>query len=286
MSTGNCPKHIANPYISGPNPVLLPRPFLTPRLAIEAHAEYRSLAVGYGPTQPLQQMDFRSNENLQNTTENKLHCKQCGACCLKGGPALHTEDLPLIEDGTIQLADMVTLRPGERVFDQPAQSILPLEHEIIKIKGRDNSWTCKFYSPDGQNCGIYKNRPLECEVLFCQDTEPLAAIYNKNRLTRADLLPQSHPLMELVTEHDKRCAPQDMEEIAKKAREGDAQAGAALKEMVAYDMEMRRLLEKKGGPAAMNDFLLGRPLRVLLGTMNIKVYEMGDSIRFNFALGE
>jgi hypothetical protein len=32
----------------------------------------------------------------------------------------------------------------------------------------------------------------------------------------------------------------------------------------------------------MNDFLFGRPLRTLLGTMNIKVYEMGETIRFNF----
>jgi len=232
-------------------------------------------------------MNPRSNENLQNSTEPKLRCKRCGACCRNGGPALHTGDLPLIQDGTIQLSDIVTLRPGERVFDQPAQNILPLDEEILKIKGRDNTWTCRFYSPDGQNCGIYETRPEECEVLFCLDTEPLAAIYNKNRLTRADLLPADHPLMELVVEHGNRCAPKDMEAVAKKAREGDADAGRELQEMVMYDMEMRRLMEEKGGPAAeLTDFLFGRPLRVLLGYMNIKVYETGDSIRFRFAHGD
>lgn len=224
---------------------------------------------------------------MQNSTANKLRCKRCGACCRNGGPALHTNDLPLIQDGTIQLSDIVTLRPGERVFDQPAQNILPLEEEILKIKGRDNTWTCRFYSPDGQNCGIYETRPEECEVLFCLDTEPLAAIYNKNRLTRFDLLPEDHPLMELVAEHDNRCAPKQMEALAKKAREGDAEAGRELREMVLYDMEMRRLLTEKGGPAAeLADFLFGRPLRVLLGYMNIKVYETGDSIRFRFAHGD
>lgn len=224
---------------------------------------------------------------MQNTNENQFQCKRCGSCCRKGGPALHTEDLPLIEDGTIRLADIVTLRPGERVFDQPAQSIRPLEDEILKIKGRDNAWTCSFYSPDGQNCGIYETRPLECEVLFCLETEPLAAIYNKNRLTRSDLLPEEHPLMELVEEHEKRCAPLMMEDVAKKAREGDDDAALSLKEMVLYDMEMRRLLQEKGGPAAeLTDFLFGRPLTTLLGTMNIKVYDMGESIRFNFVHGE
>lgn len=224
---------------------------------------------------------------MQNTTTNKLRCKRCGACCRSGGPALHSEDMPLIEDGTIGLGDIVTLRPGERVFDQPAQNILPLEEEILKIKGRDNAWTCKFYSPDGQNCGIYETRPLECELLFCLEPEPLTAIYNKNRLTRTDLLPADHPLVELVTEHNKRCAPLIMEEAAKKAREGDEKAGTALMEMVLYDMEMRRLMQERGGAVGeMTDFLFGRPLRVLLGTMNIKVYDMGDSIRFNFAHGE
>lgn len=224
---------------------------------------------------------------MQDTKENKLRCKRCGSCCRSGGPALHTEDLPLIEDGTIQLADIVTLRPGERVYDQPAQSILPLEEEILKIKGRDNTWTCQFFSPDGQNCGIYETRPQECEVLFCREPEPLAAIYSINRLTRTDLLPEGHPLIELIGEHDAKCAPILMEETAKKAREGDTEAGQALQEMVLYDMEMRRLVvEKAGMQESMTEFLFGRPLRVLLGTMNIKVYEMGDSIRFQFALGE
>ncbi len=36
----------------------------------------------------------------------------------------------------------------------------------------------------------------------------------------------------------------------------------------------------------MTDFLFGRPLRTLLRTMNINVYEVGDSIRFSFAQGE
>ncbi len=85
--------------------------------------------------------------------------------------------------------------------------------------------------------------------LFCLDTKPLEEIYDKDRLKRTDLLPVDHPLLELITEHDTKCSPLGMEELAKNAREGDANSGQALKEMVLFDMEMRRLVvEKQGFP--------------------------------------
>jgi len=220
---------------------------------------------------------------LQTPTINEPQCKRCGQCCRKGGPALHTQDLPLIQDGTIPLADIVTLRAGEWVFDQPAQQVVPLDGEMLKIKGRDGSWTCLYLSPESNLCGMYASRPAECEALFCEDTAPLQAMYGKDRLRRADLLPEGHPLLELMAEHDRRCAPARMEELAKGAREGDHEAGEALKEMVVYDLEMRRLVPQKSGmPAELNEFLFGRPLRVLLAAMNVKVYDTGDTVRFNF----
>jgi Fe-S-cluster containining protein len=213
-------------------------------------------------------------------------CKRCGDCCRNGGPALHRQDLPLVQDGTIPLADIVTLRPGERAFDQPAQRLVPLTSEILKIKGRDATWTCLYYSPEGRACGMYDARPVECQLLFCGDTDPIAAMYDKDRLTRADLLPAGHPLLELIAEHDAKCAPALMEETAKAARLGDAESGAALKEMVAFDMEVRRLVTERSGMSRdINEFLFGRPLRTLLRAININVYEVGGSIRFGFDQG-
>lgn len=224
---------------------------------------------------------------MQNTNSNQPRCRRCGDCCRNGGPALHRQDLPLIEDGTIQLADIVTLRPGERAYDQIAHSLQPLSEEILKIKGRDGKWTCTFYSPEGRACGMYDTRPIECEKLFCRDTALLEEMYDQDRLTRHDLLPEDHPLMELIREHDAKCAPSLMEEKAKLARQGNEDAGRDLKEMVVFDIEIRRLVAQKGGaPAELNDFLFGRPLRVLLKSMNINVYEVGDTIRFGFAQGE
>lgn len=220
---------------------------------------------------------------MQFSDEKEPHCKRCGDCCRNGGPALHSQDLPLIQDGTIPLSAIVTLRSGERVYDQPSQSVIPLRSEILKIKGRDGTWTCTFFSPASNTCGIYCTRPAECEVLFCQDVEPLKAMYEKDRLTRADLLPEAHPLHELIAEHNTKCDPVRMENLAKAAREGDHDAGQTLKEMVVFDMEIRRLVPKRTGMSQdMNEFLFGRPLRVLLASMNIKVYEAGGTIRFGF----
>ncbi|WP_285905635.1 YkgJ family cysteine cluster protein [Pseudodesulfovibrio pelocollis] len=214
-------------------------------------------------------------------------CKRCGDCCRSGGPALHRQDLPLIQDGTIPLADIVTLRAGERAYDQPSQSLKPLDSEILKLKGRDATWTCIYYSPEGRACGMYDSRPIECELLFCRDTAAITAMYDKERLARADLLPAGHPLLELVAEHDAKCAPQALEEAVKAARRGDAEAGAALKEMVVFDQEMRRLVAERSAMSRdITEFLFGRPLRTLLRTMNVNVYEVGGSIRFDFGTGE
>ncbi len=79
---------------------------------------------------------------MQNIHTKKPSCRRCGDCCQNGGPALHEEDMPLIQDGSIPLTSIVTLRPGERAYDQPAQKVLPLDAEILKIKGRDGKWTC------------------------------------------------------------------------------------------------------------------------------------------------
>lgn len=220
---------------------------------------------------------------MQISNEKNTDCKRCGDCCRNGGPALHSEDIPLIREGTIPLSDIVTLRKGERAFDQPTQAVTQLSEEILKIKGRDSTWTCTYFSPAGNTCGVYATRPAECRILFCGDVEPLKAMYQKDRLTRTSLLPEGHPLLELISEHDAKCDPLRMEELGKAAREGDVEAGQDLKEMVVFDMEIRRLVpERTGMDREMNEFLFGRPLRVLLAAMNIKVHEAGGTVRFGF----
>jgi hypothetical protein len=52
-------------------------------------------------------------------------CRRCGRCCRLGGPALHTADLPLILQGRLTPAELVTLRRGEGVTDNVAGTVGP-----------------------------------------------------------------------------------------------------------------------------------------------------------------
>lgn len=224
----------------------------------------------------------RSNPKVKNQDSNTASCKRCGECCLKGGPALHVEDMPLIREGIIDLRQIVTIRAGEHAWDQPAGKVLPLETEILKIKGRDGTWACVFYSHEARACGIYNTRPVECEALNCSDPAPLLAIYDRNRLTRADLVPEGHPLRELIDEHDERCSAALLSELANRAIEGDTKAGNELHAMAVYDAELRRLIpERSAFDKEGLDFLLGRPVKALLSGLGIKTYETAGGIRLN-----
>ncbi|TIH19359.1 YkgJ family cysteine cluster protein [Marinifilum sp. JC120] len=196
-------------------------------------------------------------------------CKQCGTCCRKGGPALHTQDLPLLKEADgIDLTEIVTLRKGELAYDQPVGAVIPLGEEILKIKGTGGEWTCKFLALSSQVCRIYKNRPLECQKLFCEDPEPLMEIYSKDRISRKDVLPAGHPVLELIDEHDRKCDPIKMSEIAAKAIESwdeSTELQAELREMLIFDASVRELvMEKAGLPEESLDFFFGRPMSILI----------------------
>ena len=197
-----------------------------------------------------------------SSERNTTFCARCGECCRKGGPALHTDDLPLLRaPGGPDLVHLVTLRAGEPALDQITGTVAPLEGEIVKIKGRDGAWTCLFLSDEGAACAIYAARPLECRALSCRDTREIERVYARNRLTRRDILPAGHPLLELVAEHERRCPVSAYAALLEGDTPEDRRSRAA---MLAWDREVRLLLtEKSGMDPAILDFLFGRPLERL-----------------------
>ncbi|WP_415518802.1 MAG: YkgJ family cysteine cluster protein [Desulfovibrio aminophilus] len=197
-----------------------------------------------------------------SSERNTTFCARCGECCRKGGPALHTDDLPLLRaPGGPDLVHLVTLRAGEPAMDQIGGRLAPLETEIVKIKGRDGAWTCLFFSDEGSACAIYTTRPLECRILSCRDTREIERVYARDRLTRRDILPAGHPLLELVAEHERRCPVSGYAGLLESDAPEDRRSRAA---MLAWDREVRLLLtEKSGMDPAILDFLFGRPLELL-----------------------
>jgi len=84
--------------------------------------------------------------------------------------------------------------------------------DIIKIKGKEDTWTCIFFDEQNKECSIYNDRPVECRALKCWDTGELEKMYAGHRLTREDLVSKVEGLWDLIKDHQARC---DYEKIKK-----------------------------------------------------------------------
>ena len=194
------------------------------------------------------------------------HCRQCGTCCRKGGPALHVEDSYLLEEGIIQLQDLVTFRAGELVRDTSNNGVVPLPAEIVKIAApagsRRDDWTCRFLMEDNR-CFIHEKSPAECKALFCDDPKALLGMHGKERLDRKailELLSAPQWLVDAVEAHEARCSYASLIELASRLEEKE-EARKELVEVVEYDRAFRELVAEKGKVSTeMLDFLFGRPL--------------------------
>ena len=194
------------------------------------------------------------------------HCRQCGICCRKGGPALHVEDSALLTEGVIQLQDLVTFRAGELVRDTSTENVVPLPEEIVKIAApagaRRDDWTCRFLM-ENNRCFIHEKSPAECKALFCDDPKALLGMHGKERLNRKAILELLHApqwLIDTVEAHEARCGYDALIELASRLEEQE-EARKALVEVVEYDRAFRELVAEKGNVSKeMLDFLFGRPL--------------------------
>jgi Fe-S-cluster containining protein len=196
-------------------------------------------------------------------------CRRCGTCCKKGGPILHSEDKPAVEQGLIPLKSLLTLRSGELVYDPVRETLAPVVAEVIKIKGGGQTWTCVYYDEQNDACRIYAHRPFECRLLKCWDTADFESVYQSHRLTRSDLISNVEGLWELVSDHEARCRYADVHALVSGAGQTkENEALLKLAEIVRYDIALRNLVVENGSlDPQILDFLFGRPLAKTLPAM-------------------
>jgi Fe-S-cluster containining protein len=207
-------------------------------------------------------------------------CIRCGTCCEKGGPGFHQEDRMLIDKGVIPSRYLFTIRKGEFAYDNVKGCLMPVDSDIIKIKGREDTWTCVFLDEAEKECSIYNDRPLECRALKCWDTRELEQIYADRRLTREDLISEVEGLWDLIKHHQERCDYAKIQDLIKDL-DGCHRVDARreLAEIIRYDMEIRELVVSQAGiDRAMLEFLFGRPLTKTLKNYGIKVRQQGKKI--------
>jgi len=210
----------------------------------------------------------------------KTECNRCGTCCQKGGPALHFNDLALVQNKFLHLEHLVTIRKGEPVYPLAAEKPEPAASEIIKIKGRRREWTCLFFEEKEAKCGIYMHRPLECSLLKCWDTADLENAAGKNLLSRYDILAPQDPILQYITKHDSKCALDDLALLFSILNSDHAkhQAQDELTELVQTDLAIRT--QACAGFDLSLDlelFFFGRPLFKILHQFGINM-EMANGV--------
>ncbi len=232
-------------------------------------------------------MNFKTKrpKKMDNPTTFKpestiSECIRCGTCCEKGGPCFHIEDRMLIEKGKIPSKYLYTIRKGELAHDNVKGCLVPVDSDIIKIKGKKDSWTCMFFDEVKKGCTVYDDRPLECRVLRCWDTRELEQVYANTRLTRNDFVSRIKGLWDLVKDHQARCDYKKIQPLIKDlAGSNNDHARRKLREIIRYDAEIRKLVVSRGGlDPDMLDFLFGRPLTKTLRSYGVKVHRIGEKI--------
>ena len=211
---------------------------------------------------------MNSFEKEQSLSE-KGKCRRCGICCEKGGPSFHMCDRQLIVEGRIQLSDIYTIRPGEPAYNNVREQVEPTVADIIKIKSRPVSNACIFYQAGEGVCGIYSDRPLECRLLKCWDTAEIVAVYDRERLSRKDLLQNAQPLWELVEMHQSEISYDRVSQLVQ------AEDKAALAQLIRYDASLREVTrEKTPANSGVLEFLFGYPLEQTISRYGIELKDL------------
>lgn len=205
--------------------------------------------------------------------ERISECRRCGTCCKKGGPSFHQEDKALIEKGVIHSKYLYTIRKGEMAYDNVKQCLEPVKSDVIKIKGKGESWTCILFDEKQNECTIYEDRPIECRALKCWDTKALENLYDRKRLKREDLIADIKGLWGLIEDHQSRCNYETIQKLVKAINSGrGGEARQKLAEIIQFDNEIRKLVVSRGGlDRDMLDFLFGRPLKQTLKNFGLKM---------------
>jgi Fe-S-cluster containining protein len=220
----------------------------------------------------------QKNETFKATAEGGKEkpiseCRRCGTCCKKGGPSFHQEDKALIEKGVIHSKYLYTIRKGEMAYDNVKQCLEPVSSDVIKIKGKGESWTCILFDDQQNECTIYEDRPIECRALKCWDTKALEELYDRKRLKREDLFADIQGLWDLIKDHQERCNYEIIQKLVEEINSGmGGKARQKLAGIIQFDIEIRKLVVSRGGlDMDMLDFLFGRPLKQTLKNFGLKI---------------
>jgi Fe-S-cluster containining protein len=210
-------------------------------------------------------------------------CVECGECCRQGSPSLHLEDLELLQDGKIPWNQLFTLRQGEPVHSPYEDKLFFLLDERIKVLEKPGRRECVFLEEDSDQCLIYSMRPLQCRAQACWDPTTAEQLAQQPYLTRRDIFANLELLLDLMTEHDRRCSFGNLSALFKKMEESDEDQNKIMDEivsMVAYEDHFRQsMAEQLKIPQDVVDLVFGRSFVDLMPLFGFRVKTEDDGKR-------
>lgn len=224
-------------------------------------------------------MPKKPEKTDKDKNDISAECLRCGTCCRQGGPALHNEDRQLIASGALPLSQLVTIRRDEPAHNPLLDEVVASDAEFIKIKGQGNSWSCVFFDQVNNGCHIYQTRPLECRLLFCRDTGPLAEIMGRDLLSRQQLLPENDAVLSLLDQLEEECSYRLVNILLADKDNDQSETTKQLSDLVRADLAIRDTFLRNFPKRQQEElFLFGRPLFLVLAPYGFRLVEKDGGI--------
>lgn len=207
-------------------------------------------------------------------------CLECGECCRRSSPTLHTEDLELLQKGAIPWNCLVTLRIGEPVYSPILEKPFLLESECIKLIEKPGTTECYFLDGSSDRCGIYKDRPVQCRAQACWDPRSAKLLAKQPHLLRKDIFGDAELLMEIISEHDRRFDFRKLEDLFTKLHETRGSNIDEVLEFLAYEEHFREFFsDQLKIPKDTMGLVFGRTFADLVPLFGFRVLYEDDGSR-------
>jgi Fe-S-cluster containining protein len=208
------------------------------------------------------------------------HCIRCGECCRRASPTLQREDVALVVEGPIRLADLYTIRVGELVHDNVNGGLRTTDVEIVKVREREEGDECAYFRESAKACEIYPHRPSQCVALKCWDPADFMEVYAGEKAARKDLV-RDAVLLGLMERHDAECSYRALQSQVALIREDGQKAVERIIRILKFDHNIRPLVTQRlwVDPNEMA-FFFGRPLTDTLVMFGLKVTRQPDGSFF------
>jgi Fe-S-cluster containining protein len=204
-------------------------------------------------------------------------CVQCSECCRKGSPTLQLEDLDLLTQGKIPWDQLICIRRGEPVRSPSRDDLSFLLDERIKIREKPESLECVFLNGDSGLCSIYVDRPVQCRAQACWDPSQARELMGQPYLTRRDIFQDVEMLLDLLAEHDKRCAFQKLQAAFERLGQTQGEEVEEVLQLLAYEDHFRHFfMEQFKIPENTADLVFGRSFAELVPVFGFRIQEEPD----------